>query len=80
MSDLEHVVVTKIAKSCSITNCLDLYFFVQTFCDCHDWATLHKKVRRTLDEVLADRWGDMIGQTNSATVSSRYNLPCPYFN
>jgi len=72
MSDLEHITVVKLGKACTMANCLDLYFFVQTFCDSHDRAGLHKKVRRTLAEVLADRWGDMIGQTNSNTVSDRY--------
>jgi hypothetical protein len=29
-------------------------------------------VKRVLSELLAEHWGDMISQTNSATVSSRY--------
>lgn len=30
------------------------------------------QVSRVLGELLADHWGEMIGQTNSATISSRY--------
>jgi hypothetical protein len=29
-------------------------------------------VKRVLSELLAEHWGEMISQTNSATVSSRY--------
>jgi hypothetical protein len=30
------------------------------------------QVKRVLSELLAEHWGEMISQTNSATVSSRY--------
>ena len=36
------------------------------------FAGLYRKVKRVLSELLAEHWGEMICQTNSATVSSRY--------
>ena len=114
-------------KLCILTNCLDLYFFVDTFCDGAEHGSLHRKVRnilqnlvfcfeelfkkcnntlilnrgwssqisvmkhcqvsRVLGELLADHWGEMICQQNSATVSSRYTqlfqvttLRWPYYH
>jgi len=72
MSDLEHITVTLLSKLCSLTNCLDLYFFVSTYCDGSEHPGLHRKVKRILSELLSDHWGEMICQANSATVSSRY--------
>ena len=36
------------------------------------FSGLYRKVKRVLSELLAEHWGEMICQTNSATVSSRY--------
>ena len=119
--------MNRLGKLCILTNCLDLYFFVDTFCDGAEHGSLHRKVRnilqnlvfcfeelfkkcnntlilnrgwsshisvmkhcqvsRVLGELLADHWGEMICQQNSATVSSRYTqlfqvttLRWPYYH
>ena len=36
--------VNRLGKLCSLVNCLDLYFFVDTFCDIGEHASLHRKV------------------------------------
>ena len=33
MSDLEHITVNKLHKLCNLANCIDMYFFVTTYCD-----------------------------------------------
>ena len=72
MSDLEHLTISKLHKLCNLANCLDMYFFVSTFCDIELHNGIHRKVKRVLSELLSEHWGEMICQTNSATVSSRY--------
>ena len=37
--------VNRLGKLCTLTNCLDLYFFVDTFCDGAEHGSLHRKVR-----------------------------------
>ena len=32
MSDLEHLAVNKLHKLCNLANCIDMYFFVTTYC------------------------------------------------
>ena len=72
MTDLEHITVNKLHKLCNLANCVDMYFFVATYCDLSIHIGLYRKVKRVLSELLAEHWGEMICQTNSATVSSRY--------
>jgi len=72
MSDLEHLTITKLGKSCSLTNCLDLYLFVESYCDLDLHKGIYKKVKRILHELLAEHWGEMISESNSATVSDSY--------
>ena len=33
MIDLEHITVNKLHKLCNLANCVDMYFFVTTYCD-----------------------------------------------
>ena len=33
MSDLEHLAVNKLHKLCNLANCIDMYFFVTTYCN-----------------------------------------------
>ena len=40
--------VSRLGKLCTLTNCLDLYFFVDTFCDGAEHGGLHRKVRLPL--------------------------------
>ena len=42
---VEHLTVNKLGKACNLTNCLDLYFFVGTFCDLDLHTNIFKKVR-----------------------------------
>ena len=70
MSDLEHITVNKLHKLCNLANCIDMYFFVATYCDIEAHTGLYRKVKRVLSELLAEHWGEMICQTNSATVRS----------
>jgi len=72
MSDLEHLTINKLGKHCNLVNCLDLYFFVDSFCDLDLHNGIYKKVKRVLYELLSEHWGEMIGQSNSNTVSDRY--------
>ncbi|XP_023328402.1 kelch repeat and BTB domain-containing protein 12 [Eurytemora carolleeae] len=72
MSDLEHLTINKLGKNCTLSNCLDLYFFVESFCDLDLHANIFKKVKRILYELLSEHWGEMISQSNSATVSDRW--------
>ena len=32
MTDLEHITVNKLHKLCNLANCIDMYFFVSTYC------------------------------------------------
>jgi hypothetical protein len=41
----EHMVVTMLGKACNLSNCLDLYFFVGTFCDLDAHTGIFKKVK-----------------------------------
>ena len=70
MADLEHITVNKLHKLCNLANCIDMYFFVATYCDIEAHTGLYRKVKRVLSELLAEHWGEMICQTNSATVRS----------
>lgn len=72
MIDLEHLTVNKLHKLCNLANCVDMYFFVTMYLDTNIHSGLHRKVKRVLSELLAEHWGEMICQTNSNTVSSRY--------
>ena len=53
---------------CNLANCVDMYFFVTMYLDTNIHSGLHRKVKRVLSELLAEHWGEMICQTNSATV------------
>ena len=33
MTDLEHITASKLHKLCNLANCIDMYFFVITYCD-----------------------------------------------
>ena len=68
MTDLEHITVNKLHKLCNLANCVDMYFFVTTYCDLSTHTGLYRKVKRVLSELLAEHWGEMIYQTNSNTV------------
>merc|ERR1711884_391402 len=72
MTDLEILTVHKLHKLCNLANCLDMYFFVTSYCDLAAHPAIYRKVKRVLAELLAEHWGEMICQTNSNTCSSRY--------
>ncbi len=44
LNPLEHLAVNKLVKACNLSNCLDLYFFVATFCDVDVHTCIFKKV------------------------------------